>query len=73
MGQKKYICIFYNKKYLHEFIDSHKNLIQSKKSLQESGLRLSFCNFRYCLSSECFLGVGCILLPHERRKKALTS
>ena len=42
MGQKKYICIFYNKKYLHEFIDSHKNLIQSKKSLQESGLRLSF-------------------------------
>ena len=37
-GKKKYIYICYNKKYLHEFIYSHKNLIQSKKSLQDSGL-----------------------------------
>ena len=41
MGQKNfYFC--YNKKYLDEFIYSHKNLIQSKNSLQESGRRLSF-------------------------------
>ena len=40
MGQKINIYICYNKKYLHEFIYSHKNL--NKKSLQESGQRLSF-------------------------------
>ena len=39
-GKNIYIC--YNKKYLHEFVYSHKNLVQSKKSLQESGRRLSF-------------------------------
>ena len=39
-GKNIYIC--YNKKYLYEFIYSHKNLIQSKKRLQESGRRLSF-------------------------------
>ena len=42
---------------------SHKNLIQSKKSLQESVRRLSFKNLRYCLSSECFVGVGYPSLP----------
>ena len=40
MGQKINIYICYNKKYLHEFIYSYKNL--NTKSLQESGQRLSF-------------------------------
>ena len=40
MGQKINIYICYNKKYLHEFIYSHKNL--NKKSLQESGHAVTF-------------------------------
>ena len=38
-GKNIYIC--YNE-YLHEFMYSHENLIQSENSLQESGQQLSF-------------------------------